>query len=159
MTTMNRMVAPKSVFTTFGFRARPLIAPTIAAADATPHFYAVYRVSETPPDSAAFAGALHAALLRWAERGADALGEAGQDGGIEPVGLGELAGGAGKVTDLPRIGEHHGQADGGERRDDGALDVAAFAAVDGALQAPVLRLFLAAALRCCAEVVDRRESP
>ena len=29
----------------------------------------------------------------------------------------------------------------------GALDVAAFAAVDGALQAPVLRLFLAAALR------------
>ncbi len=34
MTTMNRMVAPRRVFTTFGLRARPIIAPTIAADDA-----------------------------------------------------------------------------------------------------------------------------
>ncbi len=34
MTTMNRIVAPRRVFTTFGFSARPIIAPPIAAADA-----------------------------------------------------------------------------------------------------------------------------
>ena len=48
----------------------------------------------------------------------------GQDGGVDGVGLGELAGGAGEVADLTRVDDGDGDADGGEGGGDGHLESA-----------------------------------
>jgi len=55
-------------------------------------------------------------------RGAHPLGKQGQDRRIELIGLGELAGGAGEIPDLARIGDHHRQAGGSEPGDRGPLE-------------------------------------
>ena len=50
---------------------------------------------------------------------AHALGEERQDVGVDPIGLGELAGGPGKVAHLARGGDHHrqlGRRERGHRR-------------------------------------------
>lgn len=51
-------------------------------------------------------------------RGFDDLGEAGEDKGVELVGLGEEAEGFGEVSDLARIDNDDGQAGGDERSDE-----------------------------------------
>jgi hypothetical protein len=51
--------------------------------------------------------------------GLDALGELSQDGGVEPIGLGVLAEGLGKIAGLPRVDQGDGQVgilDGQESR-------------------------------------------
>ncbi len=53
--------------------------------------------------------------------GADALGEERQDVGVDPIGLGELAGGPGEVADLARVGHDQREPGRGEGSDRGAL--------------------------------------
>jgi hypothetical protein len=52
---------------------------------------------------------------------ANALGEQGQDVGIDPIGLGELAGGPGKVPDLARVGDNQRQPGRRQGRHRGTL--------------------------------------
>ena len=52
------------------------------------------------------------------------LGEAGDDLGIERIGLGQPSGGAREVADLPRVDNGQGQAGGGDRGGDRYLEPA-----------------------------------
>jgi len=51
----------------------------------------------------------------------DCLGEIGERGGIEPIGLGKLAGGARKIADLARGDHRQRQLRGGQRAGNNAL--------------------------------------
>jgi hypothetical protein len=57
-------------------------------------------------------------------RGADALGEQRDRLGVEPVGLGEPAGGAGEGADPVRVDDGERQPGAGERGGDGDLEAA-----------------------------------
>ena len=54
----------------------------------------------------------------------DGLSEVGQDGGVERVGLGQPAGGAGEVANLARVDHHHRQPRRGQLRDQRPLQTA-----------------------------------
>ena len=54
----------------------------------------------------------------------DGLGEARDRLRVQPIGLGQPAGGAGEVADLARVDDHQRQAGGAECRGDGRLEAA-----------------------------------
>lgn len=58
-------------------------------------------------------------------RGADGLGEAGEDEGVYPVGLGELTRGPGEVSGLAGIDHEEGNPGGGQGRNDRTLEASA----------------------------------
>jgi len=67
---------------------------------------------------------------------APGLGEVRDDAGIEGIGLGEEAGGPGKVADLPGIDDRDGEADAGQNgRDGGFVAARGFERDEGRLQA------------------------
>ncbi len=67
---------------------------------------------------------LRRGIRQWSGDGPHRFGELGQNGGIEGVGLRELARRLREVAHLPRVDHHHGQAGRRERPDQGELEPA-----------------------------------